>query len=238
MTIHLYREFEDGELLGGLGYDIVVHRRLMGALTLTSGALVACDLLEHPDTEPFDVQVPPGTYPVRALLAELRDGLHLAAVAVELSEQPVRRWEVAVVAEERADMLSREPVGFAVRSQVAGLMDAQVAELLMRYQELVPEGEDALEAMRKAQFKKRRRQLGAPQARVGWAELRHELLGEGSIICFDAGLKPSLYATQLGRDASGAPARLVIDLQVLSLRFASLGPVISSEEPQFEGWEH
>lgn len=222
--LEAYRELEDGEVLSAMGYDIIVHRRSMGALSLPSGSLVACDLLEHPETEPFELQIQPGHYPVRVLIAELRDEIAVAYTSVELAEQPATRWEVAMVHGEAVEEgRAHERRGFAVHSNIAGFMDEETAALLIQYNTLVPDDEHELWRDLRAQFKKiRKRHKGKTAA--AWAELKHLSIGQGNIMAVSSGLGPGLYTTWAGYDDQGQLTRLVTDFDVLKLRFKSFRP--------------
>lgn len=223
-----YRELEDGEVLMAMGYDIIVRRRTVGPLQLSTGALVACDLIEHPETESFDLQISPGQYPVRLIIAELRDEIVIAYASVELSPQPATRWRVATVHGEDLSRFSQEPHGFAIHSDIACFMDEQVAGQLIQYNTIVPDDEHELWRDMRAQFKKmRKRHRGKTLA--AWAELRHPSLGQGNIIAMSSGYGQGLYTTYAGYDRDDNLTRLVTDFGVLKLRFPTFASTTSAQ---------
>ena len=67
----------DGATITALGYEIVLRRRAVGTLELPTGRLVACDPLDHPDTEPFAYKVTPGSYPVKLVVDGAADRQHV-----------------------------------------------------------------------------------------------------------------------------------------------------------------
>ena len=222
-----YRELDDGELLEGMGYDIVIRRRTVGQLQARCGELVACDLLDHPDTEPFALTLPVGSHPVRLIMAELRDETVIAYASLELGAAPATRWRVAAVHGEQ-----EQGSGFSVSSGVACFMDAQAAAQLIQYTTLVPADEHELWRALRAQFKKvRKRHRGHTAA--AWAELVHEALGPSNIIAFSSGHGPGLYTTWLGEDDQGQLTRVVIDFHVLKLRFTTLSRPSPAPHGQF-----
>ena len=219
MKWQAYREFEDGELLAAMGYDIVIHRQTLGTLSLTSGQLVACDLIEHPDTEPFELKVTPGQYMVRGIITEMRDDVAMAYISVELSEHPALYWKVGMVADEDRSIFNDEPKGFMVHSDVGALMDAQAAIEWIHYRQIHNKIEsNEIERDLNAQLRKTRKKH---KGQTGWAAIEHNALANNSIIAFRCGLQPGLCTTYFGFDEDDQLVRIVVDLNVLKWRFPS-----------------
>jgi hypothetical protein len=209
----IYQEFENGATITALGYEITLRRRTIGMLSLPTGRLVACDLLDHPDAEPFAQQLTPGSYPVQLVVADLRDETHLAYAIIEVAAAPARRWRLALAEGEAAPEKAGEGEGYQVLSSVGCFMDAAVAQRLVNYWEVVTEEEDD-ELLRelRAQLRKQRK-WGA-----GFANVGEEQLG-ANIIAFEAGA--GYFPTYLGFDEEDQLTRVVTDFQVLDLSFPS-----------------
>ena len=223
MRFRAFREFEDGEMIDGLGYDIVVHRRSLGDLILPSGQLIACDPLLALDSEPFLVDLKPGAYPVHLLIAKLRDEKLVAYSVVSLRSTPVRRWELARLPErEDASLLDRdEESGFHVDSSLGAYLDKETADALVNYHQLVMPEDNDFERHIWGRIH-RRRARG-----VGWAalDLRSDLqlpYGDGrNMLIFDAGFGNGYYSSYVGYDADEEISSIVTDFEVLDLRFPS-----------------
>jgi hypothetical protein len=209
----IYQEFTDGATITALGYDIVLRRRSVGNLELPTGRLIACDPLDHPDSDPFAHRLPPGSYPVKLVVADMRDETHLAYAIIELGDQPARRWQLALAEGEEAPKKEGEGEGYQVLSSVGCFMDAAVAQRLVNYWEVVTEEEDD-ELLRdlRGQLRKQRK-WGAGYANIGAAQLG------ANIIAFEAG--EGYFPTYLGFDEQGHLTRVVTDFQVLDLSFPS-----------------
>ncbi len=223
MRFQSFRDFQDGEFLGALGFDIVIHRRFLSELHLPTGQLVACDPLFSLDTEPFSVSLPKGSHPTHLVIAELRDELRVAYAVVDVGQEEARRWEVAELPPiPGGDPLAPvDEVGYAVDSTLGAFLDAQTASDLMDYQQIVLPEDDDYERHLWGQIRRRRRHG------VGFAslELRKDLKipvpDDRNLLAFDAGFGPGYYPTYLGYDEEGALTRVVTDFDVLDLRFPS-----------------
>lgn len=223
MRFQRFRDFEDGETVTGLGYDIVIRRRNLGELQMPTGDLVACDPFNGLETEPFDTSFAPGGYSVILFAAELRDEVVIAyAMLVVDSDDPVQ-WEVATIGEpssSRFDVGSGD--GYPVDSSLGSFMDAATAKALMDYSHAVlPDDDDYRRTVRRRV--RRRLERG-----YGWANvnLKHdadvpvpESREEMNVVVFDAGYGPGLYSTHLGFNEDGDLARVVTDFDVLDFEF-------------------
>jgi len=214
MTMYhrVFRDFDDGEMISAVGYDIVVRRRSMGKLALPTGKLVACDPREHPGTEPFDFELEAGTYPVRLYIAQLRDENRVAYAAIQVAPGPARRWSHATCFDEHQ--------GYSVISSLGCFMDAQTATRLIEYTEISLYDEDEIDREMHAQFQRsRKRNLGYVSGNI-----EHEALGEGNLVVFSSGHGEGLYTTYVGYDESGQICRIVTDFEVLDLLFPTYMP--------------
>lgn len=224
MSFQAYREFEDGEIIDGIGYDIIVHRRAIGELVLPSGKLIACDPLMALDTEPYDIELSAGSYPVHLIIPEMRDEKLVAYAVITVNGGDVQRWEVAPLPPRpEASVLERhqDEDGYPVDSTLGAFLDRETASALINYHQLVMPEDNDFERHLWGRIN-RRRHHG-----VGWAtiDLRRDLklpFGDGrNLVAFDTGFGNGYYTTYLGRNADDEIARIVTDFEVLDLRFPS-----------------
>ena len=217
MKFNQYRELAHNEIIEAVGYDIVIQRYNMGTLSLRSGQLVACDLVEHPDAEPFVRSVPPGAYTVRGIVAHMRDDPEIAYLSLEVGPNEATSWKMAQVPSE-VDSEALGARGFMVHSGVGALMDAQTALLWMQHRVIHAGPEPTeLEKTMKATLRKSRKRLGSDQS--GWAMLQNRALEDESLLVFSVGKDPDLITTYFGWDEHDNLTRVVLDLGVLDLRF-------------------
>lgn len=224
MFFNYFRDFEDGAAISALGYDIIVRRRSIGSLLLTSGKLVACDPLTSLDTEAFTQRFEPGSYPVYVFVAELRDEERAAYAMIRIAPGEAVRWEVGNVQEpsdERRSLLDSPEEGYSVDSSIGSFMDADTALALIDYKQIVMPEENELERQVRAQVRKRRKR--GP----GWAsielgsDLKLPYHDQRNLIVFDTGYGPGVYPTYIGRDADDQIVSVVTDFHVLDFRFPS-----------------
>ena len=228
MHFRAFRDFEDGEMIDGMGYDIVVHRRSIGELVLPSGRLIACDPLLALDSDPFDLQLQPGSYPVHLIIPEMRDEKVVAYAVLKARSTSVRRWEIAPLTPRPETSLvdPHEENGYSVDSGLGCFLDKETASSLLNYHQLVMPEENDFERHLWGRIH-RRRHKGA-----GWAsiDLRSDLqmpFGDGrNLLVFDTGFGDGHYNTYLGFDADDELTSIVTDFEVLDLRFPSfpIGP--------------
>ncbi|MFB6264595.1 MAG: DUF4241 domain-containing protein [Bradymonadaceae bacterium] len=225
MTVQLqrFREFDDGETIPELGYDVVIRRRHLGRLHMPTGSLVACDPLDRLETEPFATRFEPGDYPVVLFAAELRDEILPAYAMLKLRESEPTSWEAARVENEAPDRFATRPSGYPVDSSLGCFMDSAAAKALMDYCHSVMPDENDFRRNLRGQVR-RRLEKG-----YGWANLN--LKHEGkipqadehlNIVAFDAGYGPGIYSSYLGHADDGALTRIVTDFEILDLAFNSV----------------
>lgn len=219
MLSHTFRRFDDGDTVTALGYDIVIRRRSAGRLELPTGELIACDPLKYLETEPFDVDIPPGDYPVILIVAELRDDDRIAYATLEVSDHEAVRWRRASLQEDEQSNLLHLDAGFPVDSSVAGFLDAQTASVLMDYTHVVLPDDD--EFTRSLHNKLNRHSKRG----YAWANvhLKRDVKIAGAdrlnLVAFEAGYGTGLYETWVGYDDEDQVCKVVTDFQVLDLRF-------------------
>lgn len=223
MRFQAFRDFEDGEMISALGFDIILHRRSLGELSLPSGQLIACDPIHSLDADPFAIQLPPGAYPVHLLIAELRDEKRIAYAVVDLLPTDASRWERADLPALSQDTIfeRHDEVGYSSESSLGAFLDAETAAELLNYHQVVMPEENDFERHLWGRIKRQRRKG------VGWAalNLRKDLkiptAEDRNLIAFDAGFGDGYYDTYIGKDRDGKITSIVTDFDVLQLRFPS-----------------
>ena len=218
MIYSIYKDLHDGDFVTALGYEILIHTRTVGSLKVTSGKLVACDPIVHPTTEPFDIDLPVGEFPVQITIAELRDEARIAYASILFKKESARSWKLLTVPEEDTSMFSSDEHGYTTVSELGCFMDADTADCYLDYLDFYDENEkDDL----KKNFSKLERR--AKNKGVSFAALTHEHLQGGNILTFSSGFGQGFYHTYVGRDSDGELARIVTDFRVLDYRFPSFG---------------
>ena len=101
------------------------HALAAGDMVLTSGKLVACDVLVSCGG-PFTGSVPVGTFPLRFAIATRGDDERIALARIDFAPGPIARWELAVT--EGSDVAALEKgefFGYGVDSGTGAFMDAE-----------------------------------------------------------------------------------------------------------------
>ncbi len=198
------------------GYEIELERKRWTELILPTGKLVVCDPIANPEAEAFSTKVQPGSYPVFAYFAHLRDDIKPAYIVLQLGTARPTRWEVALLDnEDPVGWNDAKEVGFHVETGVAGLMDVVAADMVLDTMATNDGEEEFTKAMRQ-KFKRTRRGNG-----VAWADLKFGLRDGTNLVAFEAA--DDVYATFWGYDPSGEITRVVIDLNVLDFQFTPYG---------------
>ena len=195
----------DGQqTIQAIGFEIQVERVRSKDLILSSGELIVCDPIAHPDSEPMPIDFPRGTHPVFLVLADLRDERKLAFVTVHFSDAPVSHWSPALAADDDA---GEDESGLRVESSLLGLMDNALAHpwLTAIATETAEECEHRL-------FRCVRRQ-GA-----SWHGA-YSIVPQHSEKMVVVAVEPGLFSIRVGRDTQGKPVMLVIDFGVLDYHF-------------------
>ena len=223
MRYQRFREFDDGETVSALGYDIVIQRRNLGRLAMPTGELVACDPVNDIETEPFETSITPGRYPVVLFAAEMRDETLTAYAMLKLASGEPVRWESANVGgQEKNPYDPYETGGYPVESNLGCFMDEATAKVLMDYSHTVMEDDDEFRRSLRGRVRRRLKRG------YGWANvnLKHDAKvpqadEDLNVVAFDAGYGPGLYSTYVGHNDAGDVSRIVTDFEVLDFQFQS-----------------
>lgn len=216
MELLSFSDIRTGGTVRALGYDITVDRRRIGTLALPTGVVVACDPLNYLETEPFDFQVQPDTYPVYIYVAQLRDEPSIAFAAIEFQGAEPTSWEPATVG---AGEYVNPSGGFKVDSSIGAFMDEETAQVLMEYEGVVRSEDNDFRRHLLGRLRNRRNRG------VGWADvdlggdLELPVLDDLNVVAFDAEDSPGLYSSWVGYDADKNVTHLVTDLEIVELYF-------------------
>ncbi|MET0418487.1 MAG: DUF4241 domain-containing protein [Actinoplanes sp.] len=184
------------------GDEAVAEVVQAGTLRLPTGRLVAVDpswlpaASWTPPVGPFTATVPPGAYPVE--LAVLRGpDTRVAAARLTVSDEPVRRWEPALLAgQDPATLAPGEFFGTGVDIGVLALTDATAMDALGDLDDRNPEMFDLRHADRP---------LRVPDVVPG-----------ADAVAFTSGWGDGYYPTWVGRTATGGVACFIVDMLMLA----------------------
>jgi Protein of unknown function (DUF4241) len=109
--------------------DYVLEQRSAGWLELPTGRLVGCDPYEIPETPdeitPYTIELPPGRYEVTLNVACWPDQDRVAAARLQVRDEPVASWELALrPGEDPAALAADECYGIDVEVGSACFVDA------------------------------------------------------------------------------------------------------------------
>ncbi|MFG1779794.1 DUF4241 domain-containing protein [Micromonospora sp. NPDC049048] len=184
------------ELLFTPGTQVEYHGRQLrlsahhaGRLHLPSGRLIAADPSSlNLDAEPFDVTVPPGTYPVSVGLATFVDDpghTRVTAARLDISDRPAVRWELALRnGQDPLDLDYQEFFGFGVDTGMACYVDADSAD----------------------------RVTDLWRTLDGLVEPRYRTTDSGDMVAWSSGWGDGAYPTWIGYDTSHAITCFITDM--------------------------
>jgi hypothetical protein len=193
--------------------DVRISTHQIGELILTSGKLLACDLLIVPDDRYFIKEsLKPGRYPVIVSVADFHptgDTL-IACAMLRINEEATVKWEVAAINEPNTEQ-KNERYSYGVDSGTGSFMDVDAAQIISqlvweesserdKFEEFC---DSALEEMEKHSFGR--------QGTASWAIMRVSDGIEANVVMFSSGWGDGGYASFWGRDASGKLTSLVTD---------------------------
>jgi hypothetical protein len=210
------KAFRDGSKLPAEPYgEVRVSTRRIGRLTVTTGAIVACDPLVFPERRPFTRRVPPGRYPVVISIAHIRHPKskkrekpdeRIACAMLRLGPCAPVRWQMATIPGQKLRTLKEDHYyGYVVDAGTGCFMDRAAAKILDRRMEADHGYFEELLAASEGVYVHTRR----------WADFP---LDEGSglnVVFFSSGWGDGSYASCWGFDRAGEVACLVTDFQVL-----------------------
>jgi hypothetical protein len=186
-----------------------IKKILLGDVVLTSGHIVATDLLVQPKRIPFLVTVPPGRYPVTLFEAEGR----IAAATMRFAGGDPVRWQLAVV--EGQDIKTLKPneyFGYGVDTGLGCYMDRETAALIDKRDTKVQTETDGRYISYYDDV------LSDELAANGDDYLLHQPIADkpGNVAIFSSGWGDGFYPVYWGLNAEGTPIVILTDFQVIS----------------------
>lgn len=172
----------------------------IGKIKITSGRIVACDpILVAEYGNPFIQIFPAGEFPVQLSLARLGDAATTAFARIYFSDEPVARWEFALLQAQKQTSPGYETDhGYVVDAGLGAFMDVDAKNALLRKGDAF---EDELyKELKKHHYK-------------NWKYTMYTT-DNYNIACFTTGFGDGHYATYTGFDAKGKPCRLLTDFEI------------------------
>jgi len=195
--------FADGfeATVGGTRYRF--RAQAAGDIVLTSGRLVACDVIVSCGG-PFTGSVPVGAFPLRFAIATRGGDERIALARIDFAPGAIARWELAVIeGQDVATLKKGEFFGYGVDSGTGAFMDA-----------------DALRA-----FEAERDRVGEAFDTRLFAEMdktyRHTRswhlhpTPKGTVALFSSGYGDGTYATYKAYDTNGTLVAVITDFGIV-----------------------
>lgn len=195
-------------LLNGsqIGTTTMSHRHA-GNLMLPSGRLVACDPIVFPETEPFELMMPKGSFPVVLSIAMLGNDQRVAFATARLRDTSPVAWDMMTLADQDSSTLKPDEIfGYPVDAGTGCFMDAKAARDLQQAMKVNPDYYETLIA----EFDK----TYVPT--WSWTNLK---LGNGeqNLVAFTSGFGDGFYASYAGFDEQGEVSAVVTDFGVVPM---------------------
>ena len=191
-----------GTIQKGNTANINLYGVTIGKLKIATGHIIACDPL-HMDEygKPFTQVFPMGEFPVQLSIAEVAGEETVAFARIKFSEEPVARWELALLeGEQPLPVGGKEIHGYGVDAGIGIFMDQEALKNLSQDQLLEMEEKiytDILAEMDK-------------HYHVDWKYAMFNFRNQ-NLAAFTTGIGDGRYASYIGFDAAGKPCRLVTD---------------------------
>jgi hypothetical protein len=179
---------------------LTVHQ--LPDFTSTSGHIIAADavMLLLP-RKPFARQVPRGRHPLAVVVARVDGGERIAFAILRFSQAPAVSWEMAVDEDQNPAALKEGyRCGYGVDSGTGSFCDAAAVDVIRSVDE---EGSDFST------------QLIEQMSKSEWVHVESP---GGSIAAFTSGYGDGSYCSYFGLDASGNPAALLTDFEIVNWR--------------------
>jgi hypothetical protein len=200
--------FDDGRAVHTEHGTVTLARHSVGDLVLSTGALVACDPFTAPDTDPFTLRLPPGTYPLVLSVANYEDDdRRVAGAMLQISSSQVVSWELALLPDQSlSELEDGEIFGYGVDSGTGCFMDEDAAEILMSKME----ADDTYFETIIAEMDKTYTDTWS------WANIEMNAATRSNLIAFSSGMGDGFYASYIGRDIDGNVVSIVTDFALFT----------------------
>jgi hypothetical protein len=197
--------------------DITISTHQIGELILTSGRLLAWDLLIGPDVRYFfKKSLTPGRYPVIVSVADFQPAgeTRIACATLRISDEQVVNWEVAYI-NDPGNEQGGELDNYGVDSGTGSFMDVEAAQAFCDLAWGRP-GEDKFEEYCEKVIAELDKNSFGECGSANWADIRLGDAAEANIIVFSPGWGDGGYASFWGYDAAGNLACLATDFALFN----------------------
>jgi hypothetical protein len=201
------------DMPGNGNQTVTISTHEIGDLVLTSGKLLAWDLLMIPDERyVFKKILNPGRYPVDISVAYFHPAGHsrIACARLSISEGQTVRWEVLAI--NNPDNESSEDIdNYGVDSGTGSFMDADAAQVLAPLVWEKQNGSDKFERFCDKVIAEMEKHSLGQHSSASWANMRISESSEVNVVTFSSGWGDGGYASFWGYDATGKLTSLVTD---------------------------
>ncbi len=204
--------------LSPLPQKITISTHQIGDLILTSGKILACDLLIVPDSRYYFIkEIKPGRYPIILSVADFQPlgDARIACAMVQITDEPTIKWEVAAMNNPSPNK-TEEIISYGVDSGTGSFMDLDAAEAVNNQFPELNEFEEFCDQVTSAMEKN-----SLSKHRLDWAEARVNNEMEANIIIFGSGWGDGGYASFWGYGASENLTCLVTDFALFPTKEAT-----------------
>jgi hypothetical protein len=195
---------------------VVISTHKVGELALTSGRLLACDLLIVPDDRySFKKTLSPGRYPVILSIANFHPTgeTRIACAMIQISESSPVIWEIAAIDDPNPNKTTNG-IMYGVDSGTGSFMDIEVSEVLAP---LVWQESDDLDEFERFCSRVLAVMDANSMGKYGnasWADVKIVDGSDLNVIVFSSGWGDGGYSSFWGYDESGNLAALVTDFDL------------------------
>jgi hypothetical protein len=203
---YLALAFADGRKLTDPDFgELTLVQHSVGDLMLPTGRLVACDPFVTPESEPFNIAVPTGTFQAVLTIADYGRDQRVAFASIRFqNELPVQWKMMATGSNDPAQLKPGRIFGYAVDSGTGCFMDHSAGQELS--QEMKADRDYFQTLMREMR----------ETYRDTWEWLNLPM-GDANVIAFSSGLGDGLYATYAGLSPDEQVVTVVTEFAVVSV---------------------
>lgn len=200
---YLALAFADGRKLrkGSFG-ELTLVQNPIGALILPTGRLVACDPFVSPESEPFNLAVPTGKFPVALAIADYGRDQRVAFASIRFQNSLPVQWKMmATGSNDPATLQPGHMFGYPVDSGTGCFMDHSAGQALFAKMNAGPDYFKFMMAEMDKTYRHTRSWLNLP-------------LGDANVIAFSSGDGDGLYGTYAGLNAEQQVVAVVTEFEV------------------------
>lgn len=203
MNMPVSNHYLSNAIVDGLAFkDMALYHHHIGEIALPTGQLVSCDPFVFPETEPFTLTLPRGTFPVVLSVAKFATDQRVAFAVVRFRQSTPIVWDMLTVGDQ--DKSNLEPdhfFGYPVDAGTGCFMDRSTGlGLAQQMNDDYSFYETMIAEMDKTYVHT-----------WSWLDMR---FGDGNLIAFSSGYGDGLYATYVGFDTDGEVSVIVTDFGV------------------------